>query len=288
LLYIGSDDGLVHVSKDGGVTWMKISENLPQNLWVSRIVASKYKKERVYATLNGYRNDDFKSFVFVSNDYGATWENISKGLTNAVNVIVEDSEKENILYVGTDNGLFISMDNGLSWQDFSSEMPNVAIHDLVIQAKAKELVVATHGRSIYKVNLDKIQALDAKILAKDIHVFDVEKIKKSDRWGSAWNSWSNKFEPKTIISVYSNAQRKIVLNIKNEKKKLLFTKKVSLVKGLNFVEYDLSVDEKYSNKEKFTKAKNNKYYLNEGVYFIEIEANKIKYSSKLIIEKPKQ
>lgn len=288
LLYVGSDDGLIHVSKDGGVTWMKISENLPQNLWVSRVVASKFKKERVYATLNGYRNDDFKSYVFVSNDYGTTWTDISKGLTNAVNIIVEDSEKENILYVGTDNGLFISMDKGLFWQDFSSEIPNVAVHDLVIQAKAKELVVATHGRSIYKVNLDKIQALDAKILAKEIHVFDIEKIKKSDNWGSAWSNWSSVFEPKTIISVYSNSDKEVVLNVKNEKKKLLFTKKVSLVEGLNFVEYDLTVDEKYSIKEKIAKAKNNKYYLNEGVYFVEIEVNKMKYNSKLIIEKPKQ
>jgi hypothetical protein len=180
------------------------------------------------------------------------------------------------------------MDKGLSWQDFSSEMPNVAVHDLVIQAKAKELVVATHGRSIYKVNLDKIQALDAKILAKEIHVFDIDKIKKSDQWGSAWSSWSEIFEPKTIISVYSNSKKEVVLNVKNEKQKLLFTRKVSLVKGLNFVEYDLSVDEKYSNKEKITKAKNNKYYLNEGVYFVEIEVNKIKYSSKLNIEKAKQ
>ena len=288
LLYVGSDDGLIHVSKDGGVNWIKISDNLPQDLWVSRIVASNYKKERVYATLNGYRNDDFKSYVFVSNDYGATWENISKGLTNSVNVIREDSEKENILYVGTDNGLFISMDNGLFWQDFSAEIPNVAVHDIVIQAKAKELVVGTHGRSIYKVSLDKVQALDAKILEKEIYIFDIDKIKKSDRWGSAWSSWSDIFEPKTTISVYSNSDKKEILNIRNIKKKLLFTKEIYLTKGLNFIEYDLSVDEKYLKNEKITKSKNNKYYLNEGVYSIEIEINKIKHDSKLIIEKAKQ
>ncbi len=288
LLYVGSDDGLINVSRDGGVNWIKISDNLPQDLWVSRIVASKFKKERVYATLNGYRNDDFKSYVFVSNDYGTTWENISDGLMNSVNVIREDSEKENILYVGTDNGLFLSMDKGSSWQDFSTEMPNVAVHDLVIQAKAKELVVGTHGRSIYKVSLDKIQILDAKILAKEIHIFDIEKIKKSDRWGSAWSSWSDVFEPKVVVSVYSNSDKKGILNIRNNKKKLLFTKEVSLTKGLNFIEYDLSVDEKYLKNEKITKAKNNKYYLNEGVYSIEVEMNKVKHDSKLIIEKAKQ
>jgi photosystem II stability/assembly factor-like uncharacterized protein len=288
LLYVGSDDGLIHVSKDGGATWSKISDNLPQDLWVSRIVASLHKKGRVYATLNGYRNDDFKSYVFVSNDYGATWEKIAEGLINSVNVIVEDSVNANILYVGTDNGLFISIDNGATWQDFSAEMPNVAVHDLVIQSKTKELVVATHGRSIYKVSLDRIQVLDAKILAKEIHIFNIDKIKKSDRWGNSWSSWSDAFEPKSIISVYSNSEKEVVLKIKNDKKKLMFTKKVSLVKGLNFVEYDLSADEKYLKKEEISKAKNNKYYLNKGIYLIEMEVNKAKFESKLIIEDPKQ
>ena len=155
LLYVGSDDGKIHVSKDAGNSWQLISGNLPQNFWVSRVVASAYKKERVYATLNGYRNDNFSSYVYVSEDFGATWTSISNGLTQAVNVIVEDSENENVLYVGTDNGLFVSLDKGNTWQDFSNEIPNVAIHDLKIQAKAKELIVATHGRSIYKIDISK-------------------------------------------------------------------------------------------------------------------------------------
>ncbi|WP_320813977.1 VPS10 domain-containing protein [Flavobacterium sp.] len=289
LLYVGSDDGLIHVSKDGGATWSKISDNLPQNLWVSRIISSKHKKERVYVALNGYRNDDFASYIFVSEDYGKTWKSISNNLTQSpVNVIIEDNVKVDILYVGTDNGLFISIDKGITWQDFSAEIPNVAVHDLVIQSQVKELVVATHGRSIYKVGLDRIQALDVNVLAKKIHIFDVDKIKKSERWGSAWSSWSEVFEPKIVVSVYSNSDKKATLNVKNDKNKLLFTKQVSLVKGLNFVEYDLSIDEKHLKKEKVTKAKNSKYYLNEGVYSFEIEVNKIKYNSKLTIEKAKQ
>jgi hypothetical protein len=78
LLYVGSDDGKIHVSKDGGASWQLISGNLPQNLWVSRVAASTHKKERVYATLNGYRNDNFESYAYVSEDFGATWSPISK------------------------------------------------------------------------------------------------------------------------------------------------------------------------------------------------------------------
>lgn len=286
LLYVGSDDGLMHVSKDGGVSWTKIEilENASRtaDLWVSRIVASQHKKERVYATLNGYRNDDFTSYVYVSEDYGATWASISKGLTNAVNVILEDTEKENILYVGTDNGLFISMDKGLTWQDFSSELPNVAVHDLKIQAKAKDLIVGTHGRSIYKVNLEKVQALTQEILKKELHLFTIDKIQKSRRWGNSWSSWSEAFEPKTEIWIYSNQEKESVLTIVNDDKISVYSNKVQLKKGLNKLVYDLTVDaktaQKINKKDKksaIKPAKNEKLYLPVDNYTISIEKESI-------------
>jgi photosystem II stability/assembly factor-like uncharacterized protein len=279
LLYVGSDDGLIHVSKDGGVTWTKISDNLPQNLWVSRIVASAHKKERVYVTLNGYRNDDFTAYVFVSNDYGTTWESVSNNLPQSpVNVIIEDNANADILYVGTDNGLFISIDNGLTWQDFSAEMPNVAVHDLVIQSQAKELVVATHGRSIYKVSLDRIQALDTKILAKEMHVFELDKIKKTDQWGNSWSIWADALEPNTEIWMYSNQDKETSLNIVNSNKINVYSGKIQLKKGLNKIIYDLSIEaktaEKITKKDKKTEikpAKNKKLYLPIGVYTISVE-----------------
>ena len=279
LLYVGSDDGLIHVTKDGGVTWNKISDNLPQDLWVSRVVASVHKKGRVYATLNGYRNDDFNSYVFVSNDFGATWARISNNLPkNPVNVIVEDTANADILYVGTDNGLFISIDAGITWQDFSAEMPNVAVHDLKIQGKAKELVVATHGRSIYKVNLDKIQALDTKIVAKEMHLFDMDKVQKSEQWGNSWSTWSETFEPKTEIWIYSKQDKETSLNIVNSNKISVYSEKIQLKKGLNQVVYDLSIDaktvEKITKKDKkmeIKPAKNKKLYLPVGVYTILVE-----------------
>jgi photosystem II stability/assembly factor-like uncharacterized protein len=281
LLYVGSDDGLMHVSKDGGNSWTKM--DIPENtsktddLWVSRIIASQHKKERVYATLNGYRNDDFTSYVYVSEDYGVTWTNISKGLTNAVNVIIEDSEKENVLYVGTDNGLFISMDKGTSWQDFSAEMPNVAVHDLKIQSKAKDLIVGTHGRSIYKVNLEKVQALTDEVLTKNLHLFAVDKIQKSRRWGNSWSSWADAFEPKAEIWIYSNQEKESVLNVINKDKVNVHSEKIQLKKGLNKIEYTLSVNAKTA--QKITKkdkkieikpAKNEKLYLPLGKYTISV------------------
>ncbi|WP_309597472.1 WD40/YVTN/BNR-like repeat-containing protein [Flavobacterium davisii] len=119
LLYTGSDDGLIHISKDGGANWNKISDSLPQDFWVSRIIASVHKKERVYVALNGYRNDIFTTMIYISDDYGQTWQSIASNIPNSpVNVIIEDHKNENILYVGTDNGLYVSLDKGLTLARF--------------------------------------------------------------------------------------------------------------------------------------------------------------------------
>ena len=210
LLYIGTDDGNVQISKDGGNSWQTISENLPQNLWISRVVASKFKKERVFVTLNGYRNDDFNSYIFVSDDYGSNWKNIASSQKSAANVLIEDTENENILFLGTDNGLQISIDRGATWNDFSNGMPKVAVHDLVIQYIAKELIVGTHGRSLYKVDLSKIQLFNQELLKKQMHLFAIENVNKQDFWGSKNSFWSEDLEPKFKIWYYL----KELLNVK--------------------------------------------------------------------------
>ncbi|MEX1202427.1 MAG: hypothetical protein WEA59_04245 [Ferruginibacter sp.] len=150
LIYIGTDDGNIQVSKDGGYTFTLISKKLPQGFYVSRVCASKFKEGRVYATLNGYRNDHFNAHVFVSEDDGLSWTAIGKNLpAEPVNVIIEDVVHEDILYVGTDHGLYSSFNRGASFMNMSHNLPNVAIHDLTIQTRENELVVGTHGRSIF-------------------------------------------------------------------------------------------------------------------------------------------
>ncbi|SHL68052.1 WD40/YVTN/BNR-like repeat-containing protein [Flavobacterium xanthum] len=291
LLYTGSDDGLIHVSKDGGVTWNKISGNLPQNRWVSRVVASAHKKERVYATLNGYRNDDFRSYVYTSDDFGQTWKNIAANLASSpVNVIVEDHVNENVLYLGTDNGLYVSLNKGTSWDDFSSGIPNVAVHDLVIQKKAKDLVVGTHGRSIYKVNLDQVQQLNDKVVAENLHIFELKKIKKSREWGNSWSSWAKASEPKAEIWFYSNTDSEVLLQIENSLKEVVYSQKVKALKGLSKHVYDLSISkataDNWKNKDKKLKleaAKNGNYYLPISVNKISIQKGKEKVTTDLEI-----
>jgi hypothetical protein len=196
LVYSGSDDGLVHLSKNSGGNWNLISIELPQNLWISRVAASKHKKERVYVTLNGYRNDDFTPYVYMSNDYGNSWKNIASNIpASPINVIIEDPENENLLFVGTDNGLYMTVNQGNSWELFQNGIPNVAVHDLVIQPEAKDLLVGTHGRSIYKTNISCLQEMNKEILAKELHVFKPDNLKHSQRWGNPYSSWSKPNTP---------------------------------------------------------------------------------------------
>ena len=280
LLYVGSDDGYVHLSKNGGGSWERVSNSFPKELWVSRVIASKHKKERVYVTLNGYRSDDFTVYIYVSNDYGKNWENISNNIpTSPVNVIREDSENPNLLYVGTDNGAYASFNQGKEWSPFQKGLPNVAIHDLVIQPTAKHLILGTHGRSLYKATITSLQSMTSEIIAKESHIFSISNIKKDRRWGNSWGRWSTPFIPKISIPYYIDSSRKVTINIFKEE--LLVA---SIVKdsdeGFNEFSYDLSFSEKgrktYLKKFKeqsLKAAKNGIYFLPKGVYTVKIESS---------------
>jgi len=185
LVYTGTDDGNIYVTKDGGYSWQQLNEiktsknsktkipNSPSdrviragklwtnNLWVSRIVASQHKEPRVYVTLNGYRFDNFAPYLFVSEDYGATWKQLGNDLPNEpLNVIREDPKNDSIIYVGTDGGLYVSFDAGNSFMMWNAGLPrSVPVHDIAIQQRDNEIVLGTHGRSIYIAKLEDVQML---------------------------------------------------------------------------------------------------------------------------------
>jgi photosystem II stability/assembly factor-like uncharacterized protein len=276
LIYTGSDDGLIHVTKDGGNSWKNITGNLPQNLWVSRVIASKFKKERVYATLNGMRSDDFSTYIFMSDDYGETWKNNSSNIpVSAVNVIKEDSENEHILYVGTDTGLYVSFNNGTSWNAFSTGLPNVAVHDVVIQPEAKELVVGTHGRSIYKADISQLQKFNT-IRDKSTHLFKIKSIRSSVRWGSSWSQWSTPNTPEIALSIFSNSEKKATIKIYSDAIEVT-SFSVSLNKGFNTTSFDVSFSkkgrkayQKANSKEKLKAGQNDVYYFPKGTYTVKV------------------
>lgn len=281
LIYVGSDDGLIHVTKNQGASWQNISSNLPANLWVSRVVASKHKKERVYATLNGYRFDDFATYVYKSDNYGQTWIPINTGLpTSPVNVIIEDLIKDNILYLGTDNGAYVSFNNGDKWDAFSKNLPAVAVHDIKMQKQSNDLLIGTHGRSIYRTNAEPLQQFNTgMVLSSATTIFEVDKIRESRRWGNSWSKWMQPFEPKLKIKFFTSNSGTQDIRILSEDNSVLNTISVKADKGFNYVDYDLTITDKgrkalmKANKTlDINKAKNDKYYIPKGKYTVKMGA----------------
>ncbi len=282
LIYTGSDDGLVHITKNGGGNWELISQNIPilknkASLWVSRVAASKHKKERIYVTLNGYRSDDFTSYVYRSNDYGETWKSIANNIpASPVNVILEDPENENLLFVGTDNGLYVSFNQGSSWEVFQNGMPNVAVHDLVIQPEAKHLLIGTHGRSIYKADISKLQETSSDLMAENLFVFNIDDIKHSTRWGSSYSPWGKPNTPGLDVTFYTSRAGQFIVSIQTMNGTEVSSTSIDADKGFNILSYDVAFSKTgksnylKKNKKKLTEAKNGKTYLPKGTYFIEV------------------
>ena len=283
LIYTGSDDGQVNVTKNGGYTWENINMGLPSNLWVSRIQASSHDKAKVYLSLNAYRFDDFNSYVYKSVDYGVTWIEIGNNLpVEPVNVIKEDPAMAGLLYVGTDHGVYVSYDDGMKWSRILDDMPQTPVHDLVIQPVANDLLVGTHGRSIYKANVTNLRAL--KDHDNSLKIFAIDDVKYSSRQGSQRSKYRDAYERKIIYDVYSPNASVVELELSTAKGKALLQKSIDLKKGLASYEYDMSIDakkskdlEKYLNdgkskdeEVKIERADNDKVYLQKGEYIIKL------------------
>lgn len=299
LLYTGSDDGLVHVSRDGGDTWTRISDSLPQKMWVSRVIASAHEKSRVYVSLNGYRWDDFNAYLYMSDDYGKKWKRIGLGLpAEPVNVIREDPENPDVLYVGTDHGVYISLDRGQQFQALAGDLPAVPVHDLAIQPNAKDLVIGTHGRSIYKVNIGPVQQLTPEVLADALSLFDLPKKKFSRNWGKKY-PWREIKDPELPVTFYSAAVGKATWTVKTKDGLVLNSGQLECDKGLNSFTYTLDFQEialkKYqkilndAQKDRkkpleLTKADSGKYYLQKGTYLFEIQKDGKNVNKEFTIE----
>ena len=156
LIYAGTDDGRLHVTKDGGTNWTELTSKLAQNRWISRVVASNYKMGRVYVAQNGKRDDDFQVYIWKSDDYGTTFRDISGNIPlGPVNVIREDPFDANILYAGTDLAVYVSKNGGDSWEVLGN-LPTTYVHDLIVHPRDNMLVIATHGRGMWALDANQV------------------------------------------------------------------------------------------------------------------------------------
>ncbi|AZQ43090.1 WD40/YVTN/BNR-like repeat-containing protein [Nonlabens ponticola] len=295
MIITGSDDGLVQLTKDGGATWSQLNGGWPADLWVSRVVASQHDQNTLYVTLNGYRNDDFTPYVYMSKDAGKTWQNIGSSLpVSPVNVIIEHPTDKDMVFVGTDNAVYVATQPG-AWSLLNADMPPVAVHDLKIQPKANDLLVGTHGRSIYLANLDAMGLPKAAssenavgYYSQKLKLAPVEGFRASNRYGSKGFMWSDGPEPSVDISYFSPTAGKTMLTITNEDGKVVNEMELESDNGLNFYTYNGTVSEK--GRKKYKKdmqpkvADNGRYYLPKGKYTLTLKNSAGSASEKFEVE----
>jgi photosystem II stability/assembly factor-like uncharacterized protein len=175
LLLVGTDDGNVQVSKDGGVSWTDVSKRfpgVPDRTPVSRVVLSSHDGNRMFVAFDGHQQDDFRPYVFRSDDAGATWRPIVAGLDNVVRVVAEDPRHPALLFAGLENGAAMSLDGGASWSALENGLPDVPVADIYIHPRDRDLILGTHGRSIYVLGINPLQDLTARVRDSRIHVFE--------------------------------------------------------------------------------------------------------------------
>jgi photosystem II stability/assembly factor-like uncharacterized protein len=175
LYWVGTDDGLIHISRNGGKKWENITPpDLPEWALISIIEASPHDEKTAYVAATRYKSDDFAPYLYKTSDYGKNWTRITNGIEpdHFTRVIREDPEKKGLLYAGTEVGIYVSYDDGANWERMTGNLPVVPIHDFVI--KDNDLVVATHGRSFWILDdltgIRELANLDEK---KDSHLFDL-------------------------------------------------------------------------------------------------------------------
>jgi len=268
LVYIGTDDGNIQVTKNGGGSWELINNGLPVRKWVSGVFASPHDEGTVFAALNGYREDDFKTYVYMSADYGKTWTSVKGNLPESVaNVIIQDPVQPELLYTGLDIGSYVSFDKGKTWSLLSG-IPNAPSYDMVVHPRDYELVVGTHGRSVYVADAKPLQAVAEKGESTPVIAFEMESMRYFGRWGERRNEYTEPFTPSTSIMYYVGIPaNEITVTIKTEKGEVLREMKASGKKGFQKLSWDL----KKTEYDKKGKATGNLSYIERGKYTIELK-----------------
>lgn len=204
LIWVGTDDGNVQVTKDGGRSWLNVRDKIPGHpgYWVSRVAASNLSPGTAYVSITGLRHDDFKPFVWKTTDFGETWTSIAANLPqDSINVIRESPRNADVLFVGTDTGVHVSIDGGKAWTRLKGAplavagggrgggggggaaaarprgvLPTVPVHDLKIHPRDRELIVGTHGRGIWIADISEIEELTPAVRGSDAHLFEIDPV----------------------------------------------------------------------------------------------------------------
>ena len=260
VIWVGTDDGNVQVTQNGGQSWKNVTKKIrkmPKGLWVSRVEASHFDLGTAYITFDGHRSDNFETWVFRTDDFGKSWKKITNGFTKGetVRVIREDHRNPNLLFAGTETGVWFTLDKGNNWSRLKLNMPTVSVYDLKIHPRENDLIVGTHGRSLWILDdISPLQQMTEEAMKKDFYLFEQkentlwENISRGGQRGHFWFAGENPSHVRNtgskprahlyndaVITYYVNnaISDSLALTIRPLNSKVSITVNVPAKKGIN-------------------------------------------------------
>jgi hypothetical protein len=295
LIWVGTDDGNVQITLDGGKNWTNVVSNipgLPKNTWCSHIEASTFNKGTAYAVFDGHYSNDKNPYVFKTTDFGKTWKSIATNeITSFARHIKEDYVNKDLLYLGTEMGLYITINGGENWIKFTNNMPSAPVHYIALHPKKHDLVLATHGRGIIIIDdISPLRQVTQEVLKKDVHFFETNPIVIWEQSSFGGNSTFSQFvgsNPSRDAKIVYYLQKrhtfgKMTLEIFNSKGELVGTADPGKKKGVNIVNWDYKVKPPISPKGQFNrKGIFMSTQLPEGDYKVVLTKGKDVYESSI-------
>jgi hypothetical protein len=298
VLWVGTDDGNLQLTKDGGKTWTNTTPNikgLPKNTWCYHVEASVFNKGTAYAVFNGYTTGDMNTYVYKTADFGTTWTSIvTPDIYGFARNIQEDYVNENLLFLGTEFGLYITIDGGKAWYKFTNNMPAANVHYIELHKKTNDLVVATHGRGIVIIDdISPLRQLNAETLNKELHFFKMSPTVMAESSGFGTTSTETQFigENKSSaakITYYLKKRHtlgKMSLEIQDASGKKVTELGPGKSKGINVIEWGYnSKPPKVAKGKTFTFGGFTSPRVPAGTYKVVIIKGKETYTNDLVLE----
>jgi len=254
IIWVGTDDGNVQVTRDGGKTWKNTVANipgLPRNTWCYHIEASVHNQGTAYAVFDGHTHGDMKPYVYRTTDFGATWTSlVTDDIVGFARNIQEDYVKPDLLFLGTEFGLFITIDGGKNWSRFTNNMPATAVHFIDMQKKTNDLVLATHGRGVIIIDdISPLRQINQEVLNQDVYFFNSEPFVMYEEGAFGGASTETQFigpnPSRSAKIIYYLKKRhtfgKMTMEIKDMNNKTLIELSPGKAKGINVVEWGYSI-----------------------------------------------
>ncbi len=298
IIWVGTDDGNVQITQDGGKTWTNTVANiqgLPKNTWVYHIEASTHKKGTAYAVFDGHASGDMNTYVYKTSDFGKTWTSIvTDDIKGFARNIQEDYVNEDLLFLGTEFGLFITIDGGKNWSRFTNNMPAAAVHFIDLQKKTNDLVMGTHGRGVIIIDdISPLRQINQEVLAKEVHFFETKPAIIKEESGFGGGSTELQFvgdNPNTNAKIIYYLKKrhtfgKMTLSIQDQQGNEVVSLTPGKAKGINIVDWNFRKKApKVAAGKTFTFGGFTSPRVSEGTYKVVLKKGKKEFTTSITLK----